>query len=478
MSLDIRGGPGSLAVALDDLAAAAARLLDWAREVERVALVVARVATDPLLVATVPLSPRTAATAEARLALLCGPTGLPGAAVLTRVLAAEVRSAVAAYAAAEDAVRVAVERAQDAVMLTIGIAAPAVGVAALGLELAGAEPGRLLDEGLFRWPAAADLAGGAEGLVAGLALDPFTAPLLAAAGCGPATLPQTYEAGLGCLTVAAGGAALLSDGTGVAVVQEPGPRGGSAPADLGDLLADEAALSDAEHYPARVRVVEVPQADGSSAWVVEVPGTQEWGPRSDGNPFDLTTDVRQMAGQATVAALGVERALAAARFESGRRTGRDTSAEPVLLTGHSLGGIVAAALAADPRFRSSYPVTHVVTAGAPVARIAVPSSVSVLSIEHRQDVVPRLEGEPNPSRSGWLTVTRDVGSDPAARGRASGAHSASLYAATAREVDASRAPSVAAWRDSSARFFHAAPGTEPVVRDYRVERLGRAPPAQ
>ena len=77
----------------------------------------------------------------------------------------------------------------------------------------------------------------------------------------------------------------------------------------------------------RVRVLETSQPGGGSAWVVVVPGTQEWSPRAGPNPFDLTTDVRALAGEATVAAAGVAAALTLARSMSRRaiRTTRCSS---------------------------------------------------------------------------------------------------------------------------------------------------------
>ena len=99
----------------------------------------------------------------------------------------------------------------------------------------------------------------------------------------------------------------------------------------------------------RVRVLETSRPGGGSAWVVVVPGTQEWSPRAGPNPFDLTTDVRALAGEATLAAAGVAAALTLARSRSGRATADD----PVLLVGHSQGGILAAALASDPASRVS-----------------------------------------------------------------------------------------------------------------------------
>ncbi len=140
--------------------------------------------------------------------------------------------------------------------------------------------------------------------------------------------------------------------------------------------------------------------DGGSAWVVVVPGTQEWSPRAGPNPFDLTTDVRAVTGDATVAAAGVAAALDLVRSGSPRSRPGD----PVLLVGHSQGGILAAALAADAGFRRRHRVTHVVTSGAPVGIVPVPDSVRVLSVQHADDPVHRLDLTPNPARSSWVTV--------------------------------------------------------------------------
>ncbi|MGL4175603.1 MAG: hypothetical protein ACRCSN_05950 [Dermatophilaceae bacterium] len=158
----------------------------------------------------------------------------------------------------------------------------------------------------------------------------------------------------------------------------------------------------------RVRVLEVATGDGGSGWVVVVPGTQEWALRAGANPFDATTDVRALTGDATLAAAGVAAALETARA----RSGRSSSEDPVLLAGHSQGGILAAAIASDPHFAQRHRVTHVVTTGSPVGVFPVPERVQVLSVEHADDPVPSLDLTPNPVRPGWLTLR--VGPDDVA----------------------------------------------------------------
>lgn len=156
---------------------------------------------------------------------------------------------------------------------------------------------------------------------------------------------------------------------------------------------------------ARVRVIETATPEGGSAWVVVVPGTQEWSARAGPNPFDLTTDVRAVTGGATTAAAGVAAALAHARSRSARSRPDD----PVLLVGHSQGGILAAALACDRGFTGRHRVTHVVTSGAPVGLFPVPEHVRVLSLQHADDPVHRLDLTPNPLRSSWVTVHAPAG---------------------------------------------------------------------
>jgi hypothetical protein len=198
----------------------------------------------------------------------------------------------------------------------------------------------------------------------------------------------------------------------------------------------------------RVRVVEVDAPDGGSAWVVVVPGTQEWGPRAGANPFDLTTDVRAVTGAATVAAAGVTAALARARSAS---RGRAAADDPVLLVGHSQGGILAAALASDPAFTAHARVTHVVTTGAPVGLFPVPEAVRVLSVEHVDDPVPRLDLSPNPARPTWLTVRAGDGLPVDVR-----RHALEQYVRTTRSAAGAPHGTVAgmdAWTLSAAAFL-------------------------
>jgi pimeloyl-ACP methyl ester carboxylesterase len=109
--------------------------------------------------------------------------------------------------------------------------------------------------------------------------------------------------------------------------------------------------------------------------------------------------------------------------------------DPVLLVGHSQGGMEAAAILSQG---SDFNVTDVVTAGSPTAQVdAFPDGSHVLSLEHQGDVVPLLDGADNPDTVEQTTVTFDD--------HGSGIldnHDYDHYVAGAAAVDASTDPSV------------------------------------
>jgi hypothetical protein len=98
----------------------------------------------------------------------------------------------------------------------------------------------------------------------------------------------------------------------------------------------------------------------------------------------------------------------------------------------------AAALAAH---HHGYHVTDVVTAGSPTAQVSgFPSGTHVLSLEQLGDIVPELDGVPNPDAVAQTTVTFDA--HPGAGVTAH--HSYDAYEQGAGLTDASRDPSVVA----------------------------------
>ncbi|MEE8737391.1 MAG: alpha/beta hydrolase [Bifidobacterium sp.] len=144
---------------------------------------------------------------------------------------------------------------------------------------------------------------------------------------------------------------------------------------------------------------------GAHSWLVSIPGT-------DGMPdspfgweqnLELMSASRERRMRADSSAMVVR-----AMRESGIKPD-----EPVAIIGHSQGGIVAAAIASDNA--DEFSISHIVTAGSPVANHPIPPSTWVTSIEIDDELVAALDGAPNPATDHWLTIrgTKRAGDGPA-----------------------------------------------------------------
>ncbi|PPK98125.1 hypothetical protein CLV92_102278 [Kineococcus xinjiangensis] len=528
------GGAPATTVDPDALAAAAAVLAAAAERLAGAGLELAARGASPALLASAAVSPGTWARAQAALLAVAGPSGAPAAAARLTATAAALHGCAAAYRAVELAVLAgrraaghlagrlllpalaplaavlladAAWRAGEAAgeVLLLGVAAvrdgsvaaeEAAGIAVATLELpdevarrvgddvrAAADP---VGDWLAAHPGAVDAAvlllpAALEGLLSAV---PGLAPAVAAATGARPSLVDARDAA----RVLAGAGALIPLLRETPVRVERATSGPSAPqrpprgvAELVDGVVRQAAgrtpTSASRGYPGRspsggtppeqgqVRVERITAA-GRTSWVVLVPGTQEWSPvTGSGRPaMDLTANVQSVAGHRTAPMRIVVEALRTA----GARPG-----EPVLLAGHSQGGLTAVELAADPKVRAEFAITHVVTAGSPVALAEVPAGVRVLSLEHTEDLVTVLDGAPNPDTASWTTVRRDLAEDPrwservARDGLAS--HESLAYVDTAEVVDAADDPALRRWHESAAAFWDR-PGAQVEVHDFRGVR--------
>ncbi|WP_062518267.1 PGAP1-like alpha/beta domain-containing protein [Demequina gelatinilytica] len=192
----------------------------------------------------------------------------------------------------------------------------------------------------------------------------------------------------------------------------------------------------------RVAIETVTDAAGPHH-LVYIPGTQDptlW----DASPADVEADLAAVTGEWCDAAQVVVEAMRA------HGIGAD---EPVMLVGHSQGGMIAAVVSAT--LSSTYRITQIVTAGSPTGRIALPSSVDALQLENLRDVVPGLDGRPNPATPTRTTVTHDrrhsaQDDAPDASHTVLQAHGIPGYAQTARLVDGGLDPSTRAWVEGAA----------------------------
>ncbi len=216
--------------------------------------------------------------------------------------------------------------------------------------------------------------------------------------------------------------------------------GGTQPGSLADLLAHLDQTNDLsdEQHPENNGTIEIQTIDdghGHIRHIVYLPGTDDlatlpW--TQDGDVRDMPTNFLLIHGQDNAYLQGIQHAMDAAGIHPG---------DPVLLAGHSQGGMEAAAILSQG---SDYNVTNVVTAGSPTAQVdGFPPGTHVLSLENQGDVVPLLDGEDNPDSAQQVTVQFDAqGTDIGDN------HSLSHYTSGAAAVDASDDPSLVEQLDS------------------------------
>jgi hypothetical protein len=251
-------------------------------------------------------------------------------------------------------------------------------------------------------------------------------------------------------------AAALPDGH--AVLHDVGPDesviGETAPHSLAELIGALAWRDGARH--GEISVSFVHGADGRRRAIVDIPGTKSWDPFPNHDVTSVGTDVRALAGRDTSYEDGVFDALSAAGV------GPD---EEVMLVGHSEGGIVAVDAARDATVSGRFRVTHVVTAGSPVGRIAqrLPDSVQLLALENAADVVPHLDGADNPDRPNITTATVDDEHDDVGKNH----DLYETYQPAAAAADASGNASIEGFTRSARGFLH---GTAMHTHAYRITR--------
>ncbi|MDR1152234.1 MAG: hypothetical protein LBK72_07140 [Bifidobacteriaceae bacterium] len=216
------------------------------------------------------------------------------------------------------------------------------------------------------------------------------------------------------------------------------------------------------------RVITGSGSTRKSSWVVSLPPTS---PLIGGrNPFDVIADIEAMGLGTNDIVDGLTQALKDAGAKKG---------ESILMIGHSLGGITAAAAAASPAFAKRFSAPAIITLGSPISSIPISDKATVLALEHTEDVFAALSGAPNPKTPNFTTVTRDLAtsSDAAERKAAkdfpgTASHARPYYTNTLAMVDASKDPSIQAFKKAIAPIMVA--GAKVVTIQYEVTRSVKA----
>jgi hypothetical protein len=444
--VSVRGGAYSVEADVDALIALSSRLAYAGRSVGEGMVLGLRSLIEPSGVAAAALDPFGAG----KVALEVAAAEVLGvrAVALCEAVAMALAGAAAAYRRGDDLEArlgpnlTALERLPNALMH----AAPGIAEASLG-----GHPGRIKD--------ALTTAIGHDSQLGGLAVlaiaMPVTSGFANPLGRGAAS-GQVLEAMLAGRLYADGKPAISRRAHAVA-------EDAAAPRGLGDLVNGLTVLDkQAEGGDVDVRRVVTTGTDGTvkHAVIVDITGTRDWtlspGPAARRtNVADVGTNLRAFANGTTTYERGVLQALRA----SGVR-----SDEPIMVVGHSQGGLIAAQLARHTAASGEFRVTHVVTAGSPVGLVDdLPRSVQVLSLENRGDFVPQLDTADNQRRSNRITVTVNRG--PSSALARHGLEAA--YLPGARDTDASGDPSVAAWMHGAHDFLQ---GDAVKTDVYRVTR--------
>jgi hypothetical protein len=445
--LDVSGGSGGTYAHCEDIDMLARHSEALGAELAGIVAECHSMLAHPDVLATVPLDADGVARFEGTLlAALDGRDGLGALAIELGAHATALRAAARSYRAADEAHARLIDMIRWAAGDVVATASPLLASGAVGLpalfvagDAAGVDWERLLTD----HPGAVDtLVGMGPGLITGLP--------------GPALATDVPSAARLLARFYPDGTARVED-LGV----DTSPVANQPPGGFGDLMDGmcyrDAAASDDDQGQIDVRVLSHP--DGSRSYIVDIPGTKDWQPaplRHHHRLNDLGTNLHVMGGNDTAYQEGIVEAL--------RRAGASAT-DPVMLVGYSQGGIVAAQTAADLAGSGGFNVTHVVTAGSPVARIDVPDSVQVLSLENRHDIVAHLDAADNPDRTNVVTVSFDAQNGSIWANH--GIQAAYLPAAAA--LDASTDPSVVTYRDS-ARTFFAREGTTVTSRVYEITR--------
>lgn len=194
---------------------------------------------------------------------------------------------------------------------------------------------------------------------------------------------------------------------------------------LADLLRAVAEPPGAKQDSVDVHHRVVRGSDGVErfGYVVVLRGTSVWdfpGGDTDGRVRSMGPNLQGIAAIDSPEVEALPEVLRAAGVPSGAG---------VALVGHSQGGLTAMRAATSPGM-SRYRVTHVITAGSPISRLGPSSAAETLSLEHKRDLVPRLDGADTYGRQRHITVRTN-----GPLGSAAATHASESYAETADRLD-------------------------------------------
>jgi hypothetical protein len=207
----------------------------------------------------------------------------------------------------------------------------------------------------------------------------------------------------------------------------------------------------------QIRIDKFVDANGRRSFEVYLSGTQTFSTSKTSTPFDMTSNVKGIAGESNASLAAVEKAMR----ESGIRPG-----DPVNITGHSQGGLLAHEVAATGRWN----IEVALEAGPPASQSSLPSGTTELIIAHNEDVVTALGGSrPDDSAIVVHATAFPDGHVPAGESTPP-AHDTHRYEHTARVLDGAASSVVDAARVKADASERGATSTMTTTL-YRAERV-------
>lgn len=145
-----------------------------------------------------------------------------------------------------------------------------------------------------------------------------------------------------------------------------------------------------------LRIDRVTAPGGERSWQVFIPGGQGFNPTS---VHSLLHAASAVDAQITPSAVMVAQAL--------REVGA-VKGEPIVITGHSHGGITGSLIANDSRLRAEFDVPLVIAAGSPIDRHEIRPDTHIISFEHIEDPIPGADGITRQLKPGLTRVERTL----------------------------------------------------------------------
>lgn len=173
-----------------------------------------------------------------------------------------------------------------------------------------------------------------------------------------------------------------------------------------------------------VRVERYLDANGDGWVEVFIAGTHNFTDPTDRSPFDMHSNLALVAGSSAASVMATTQAMRLAGVKSTDR---------VVFIGHSQGGAVAHTLAESGHYRTA----GLISVGAPTGSLPVRGDYPALTVEHSDDVVPKVSGSRQPTQA-TVVVTESN----AAPGDVVSAHDKAAYIATAERIDNSPAEAI------------------------------------